>query len=158
MRLLAAIRNWMRLCKFCKTNYWWTFQFYFAIFNFMKIIIDDQIKEVKSGYARNFLLPQGKAVPATAQAIKELEAKKKKILEELKNLKLIIRPEKIGERGKLFGAITATDIQKALKEKGIKIAKKNLAIENSIKELGDYKASISFGGGQKQDFLVSVCR
>jgi len=131
----------------------------------MKIIIDDQIKEVKSGYARNFLLPQGKAVPATAQAIKELEAKKikleakkKKILEELKDLKLLIRPKKIGERGKLFGAITATDIQKALKEKGIKIAKKNLAIENSIKELGDYKASISFGGGQKQDFLVSVCR
>lgn len=130
----------------------------------MKIIIDGQIKEVRAGYGRNFLIPQGKALLATGQAIKELEEKKKKLetkiaklSKKFKNLKITIKA-KAGESDKLFGAITSKDIQEKLEESKIKIARKAIQLDKPIKKIGEYKIVINLGEGQKQSFSLSVAR
>ncbi len=114
-----------------------------------------EVKEVANGYARNFLIPNKKAVLATKEEIikieeqKALEAQKaeeelvqfQKIATQLDDLEVEISV-KIGEEGKLFGAITANQISEKLKELGFKIKKEQIKLENPIKELGEYEANI----------------
>jgi large subunit ribosomal protein L9 len=115
----------------------------------------DQIIEVKDGYARNFLIPQGIAKEATPQVLKELEQKRlaeerrkqrqRERLEELKK-KLskvsITINVKTGEEGKLYGAVTTIDIAKALKEEGFEIDRHAIILEEPIKELGVYQVPV----------------
>lgn len=130
----------------------------------MKVIIKDEIKEVKAGYARNFLIPKGMAILATKEAILELEEKERKILEKVKKLTKKFKDLKIkikvktGKDEKLFGAVTKKDIAKKLKEKKIKISQKAILIDKPIKKVGEYKIEINLGQGQKQSFLLVVVR
>jgi large subunit ribosomal protein L9 len=114
----------------------------------------DQVK-VRAGYARNFLLPQGKAVPVTVANRKQVEAlKKARGLREAKELdgaqalaKQIEKAGiaiavKTGEGGKLFGAVTANDIHDKLVAAGITVEKRRIHLGQPIKTLGKHEVKI----------------
>ena len=116
----------------------------------------DQIVDVSDGYARNFLFPQKKAVPADAKATNELknkeEARQFKINEDRKAASALA--EKInaveieiimghGADGRLYGSVTAKDIAEELKRKvGADIDKRKISLADPIKAYGNYQADV----------------
>ena len=129
-----------------------------------------EVKEVKNGYARNFLIPKGLVKPATKEAMawletqKEIEEKKaeselKKIQETASNFdgQEIIIPVKIGkEKDQLFEAVTAQKISEKLKELGFSIKKNQIELEEPIKELGEYPVKIRFEHNLEAEIKVIV--
>ena len=119
-----------------------------------------EIKEVKDGYGKNFLVAKGFAKVATNEVIeawKEEQEKKAKekaaqvsYLEELKkkieSANLVIS-KKLGANGSLFGAITNTDVADTLKKSGIEVDKKLIHIDHAIKATGSYEADVKLGHG-----------
>ncbi|MDD3386471.1 MAG: 50S ribosomal protein L9 [Candidatus Pacebacteria bacterium] len=116
------------------------------------------IKEVSSGYARNFLLPNGFAIIADKDSLKNLEEKKKieekKIEEKNKenektikeiNSKEIKIETKIGDEGQLFESINEQKISEKLKELGYNIEKNQIKIDSPIKHIGEYLVEIKLG-------------
>jgi large subunit ribosomal protein L9 len=114
----------------------------------------DQVK-VRAGYARNFLLPQGMAMPLTQANRKRIEAlKKARALREAKELDgaqalakqiekaAIAIAVKTGEGGKLFGAVTTNDIHEKLNAAGIAVEKKRIHLGQPIKTLGKHAVNI----------------
>ncbi|MCF7689758.1 MAG: 50S ribosomal protein L9 [Cephaloticoccus sp.] len=114
----------------------------------------DQVK-VRAGYARNFLLPRSIAVPVTSSNRKQVEAlKKRRAHREAQELtgaqelgkKLEVASlafaVKTGEGGKMFGAITATDIHAKLVEAGIEIDKKRIHLHTPVKTLGKHTVKV----------------
>lgn len=130
----------------------------------MEVILQEDVKSlgkagevvaVKEGYARNFLLPQGKAIPADVQNLKALEhhkkalsgrqAKLKKQREELaqkiQGLSLTIR-RKAGEGDKLFGSVGSKDIADALRAENIFIDKREIHLPEPIRQLGIFEIPV----------------
>ncbi len=114
-----------------------------------------EIKEVKKGYANNFLLPKKLVYPYRAQYIKLIETekiskqrqaeKKQKALETLKEKLSEVSctiSMKVGEDEKLFGSVTSQNIVDTLKEQGINIDKKQIILEEPIKKLGVYHVTV----------------
>jgi large subunit ribosomal protein L9 len=116
----------------------------------------DDVVKVKNGYGRNYLIPQGMAMLATPSAKKmhaenlrqrsHKEAKKREDAQDVAN-KLGSVELKIGAKtsstGKIFGSVNTIQIAEALVEKGFDIDRKNITLnEDSIKEIGSYKATI----------------
>jgi len=114
----------------------------------------DQVK-VRAGYARNYLLPRGIAVPLTSSNRKQVEALKKRRTvresEELTGAKeLSTRLEKTalafavktGEGGRMFGAITATDIHDQLTAAGFTIEKRRIQLATPVKTLGKHTVKV----------------
>jgi large subunit ribosomal protein L9 len=116
----------------------------------------DDLVTVKDGYARNFLIPQKKAIVATATAKKILaenikqrahkEARLKeeatKIAEQIVNKKISIGA-KTSSSGKIFGSVNTIQLAEAINKKGFEIDRKQITIpEDSIKEVGTHKAKI----------------
>ena len=116
----------------------------------------DDIVEVKNGYARNYLIPQGYAIMATPSAKKQLEEKlrqqahkEKHLIEEAKKLAeklqaLSVRIfAKAGKAGKLFGSVNNADIAEFLKEAGFDIDRKYIIVPGgNVKRLGKYVAKV----------------
>ena len=116
----------------------------------------DDIVKVKNGYARNFLIPQGKAVIATISAkkilsenIKQKAFKQEKEIKDANTLaKKIQKVEvkiksKVGSGDKLFGSVNAQNYIDALKNSGVELDKKQVILPGkTIKRLGQYDASI----------------
>lgn len=111
---------------------------------------------VKDGYARNFLIPQGIAVPATegnkkkvAEAKKAAERKEEKKIAEARELSKKIEqipctiPVKVGEEEKIFGSVSAQEIADFLKKEGFNIEKRDVDLEEPIKQLGVYNIKIN---------------
>ncbi len=111
---------------------------------------------VRPGYGRNFLLPKGKAVSATASKIAEFEARRaeleqaaaEKLLaaqtraEVLNNLSVTVT-HKAGDEGKLFGSVGTQNIADALTEAGAKVEKHEVRLpEGAIRQVGDYEVDI----------------
>ena len=129
-----------------------------------------EVKEVKNGYARNFLIPNGSAKPATKEAVVWLETQReieeKKSEKELKKTQEvastfdgqeIIIPVKIGkERDQLFESITAQKISEKLKELGLEIKKNQIELPEPIKELGEYPVKIKFEHNLEAEIKVIV--
>lgn len=127
-----------------------------------------EIKEVSDGYARNFLIPQKKANPATEKLIKwakEEEEKRikiekeelsvqQKIAEKIDGKEFVIKVK--AEKGKLFGAVDEKEILNILIKQGFKIEKENIKINKSIKEIGKHEIGLKFkhGIGAKVYVLV----
>ena len=118
-----------------------------------------QLIEVAEGYARNFLLPKGLAVLATADAMNTMRLQEKakakadaeakaaatEIAEKLKGLQVKVS-SKGGEGGKLFGAVTGREIAAALKEQhGVDIDSKKLVLDEPIKSFGSYQVKAKLG-------------
>jgi len=130
---------------------------------------EGDLKEVKDGYARNFLLPTGAAVLADKGAIANWErhrdqreererafrADAEATAHKLRELTLEI-PVKAGERGRLFGAVTSHQVADAINRTGIEIDRHALHLRQPIKALGDYKVDIRLMPGVDATVNVSV--
>ena len=127
-----------------------------------------EVVEVKTGYARNYLIPQGYAVAATASALKQHEEtlrqrahKEAKLVADAEALAAKISAvevklsAKVGESGKLYGAITAAQVAEALAEKGFEVEKKNVTVPE-IKETGDFEAKVKCYKGVFATVKVNV--
>jgi len=114
-----------------------------------------EMLEVKEGYARNFLFPNGLAVEASGGALKQheeqqktVERRKAKEKEEaealgakLKGLTITLR-HKAGDEGRLFGSITSAEIAEALKKQGLELDKKKIHLDDPIRLVGQHSVSI----------------
>ncbi len=110
---------------------------------------------VKSGYARNFLVPRGLAIPATRSNQRQIESLRKhraereakelaaaqELMEKLKALSLVI-VVKTGEGGKMYGAVTNQDIISRISENGINVDRKQVQIPAPIKSIGDHTVGV----------------
>ena len=115
----------------------------------------NEMVTVKPGYGRNFLIPQGYAILATASAkkahaeiMKQKSHKDSKILAEAQELGTKLEASsvkivtKVGEKGKIFGSVNTIQLSDALKAEGIEIDRKSLKIKNEpIREIGSYEAT-----------------
>ena len=130
----------------------------------------DDVVKVKPGYARNYLIPQGLAVMATASAKKAMEEKKRQAAhkqefikqqaqeeaEKLNDLKIVIETL-AGADGKLFGSVTTIQVANKLKEKGYEIDRKTLTIDE-IRATGEYKGIIHLHKEVKAEINIEVVR
>ncbi len=130
----------------------------------MKVILKEDIKglgnggeliEVKDGYARNYLIPQGLVLPATSKNIKQIEHDQAVIESRLKKLRVSAQSvaeriaatsctiaKRVGENNRLFGSVTSKDIEEALREEGILISRKSIQLAEKIQALGVYEVPV----------------
>ena len=144
----------------------------------MEIILKDDIEglgykndivKVRKGYGRNFLIPKGLAIIAN-EANKKVQADNIRqaahIVEKIKNDALTLAdsmkgivleiPAKVGESGKIFGAVTALQIADALKLRGFDIDRKKINFQDKIKELGEYTATLDLHKEVKHEIKFRV--
>ena len=129
------------------------------------------IVNVKPGYARNFLFPNGIAVRSSKRNIALAEEQKKTLQKRLDreskvNQELIAQLAKVevsievevGEEDKMFGSVTNLDIHKALTEKDVKINRQSILLDQPIKTLGVHNVPIKLSSGEKQEIKVYVIK
>jgi large subunit ribosomal protein L9 len=130
----------------------------------------DDIVNVKDGYARNFLIPQKKAMAATASAkkvlsenIKQRAHKEEKLIAEANKIaeQIVNKKVKIGAKtstsGKIFGSVNTIQLAEAINKKGFEIDRKQIKLpEDSIKEVGKYVAKIKLHKKVVVDFEFEV--
>ena len=144
----------------------------------MRIILQKDVKNlglagdivsVKKGYARHFLFPKKWAIPFTEGSAAEarhrqelIEAKKKKALSSrqklvktLKDVELSFTKE-ADNKGHLFGSLTVFEISKALQQKGFEVDKRAIKQDLPIKNAGEYKVLLDFGGDVKTEIKVNI--
>lgn len=145
----------------------------------MKVILKQDVKsqgkkgdliEVSDGYANNFLLPKGLAIPATKQALNELEGKKgaeqykrnmeeqkaQNIADRMKDIKVSLKA-KAGKEGKLFGSVTSKDVADALKSQfNITVDKRKIDLPDGIKTCGIREVKVTLYTGVVGTFKVEV--
>lgn len=130
---------------------------------------EGDMKDVKDGYARNYLFKNRLAVEATPANIKMLEKKLAEIKEREKTRvkdaqgigeavsKVVLTlTKKAGETGKLYGAITSQELVDALKEQGVEIEKKQLDMKEPLKELGTHEIKVHLYKDVRSSFKVIV--
>jgi large subunit ribosomal protein L9 len=114
-----------------------------------------ELVRVSDGYARNYLLPRKKGVLATAASLQAVERAKhlsqhreerseqeaRELAQRLAEVSVTVR-KPAGEGGKLFGAVTSADIEKALREQGIAVDRKKIVLAEPIKNVGAYTVSL----------------
>lgn len=117
----------------------------------------DDVVEVKSGYGRNYLIPQGKAVIATESALKilaenqrqrahklaQIKAEAEAAAAALEGVKLTIGA-KTSSTGTIFGSVNSIQIAEALEKLGHNVDRKIIEVKESVKEVGEYTATIKF--------------
>ncbi|MDG1669175.1 MAG: 50S ribosomal protein L9 [Opitutae bacterium] len=124
---------------------------------------------VRAGYARNFLLPRKQALPITQankkhveSLLKAREAREQKEFENARELSekigkiSIAIAVKTGEGGKMFGAVTASDLIDRLKEEGVELVKKQLGLAQPIKDLGSHSATIKLHADVEAELKFEV--
>ncbi|MFK7975929.1 MAG: 50S ribosomal protein L9 [Halioglobus sp.] len=127
--------------------------------------------DVKAGYGRNFLIPQGKAVPATAGNVADFEARRAELEaaaadvlaaaqargDSIEGLDTVIIPANAGDEGKLFGSIGTRDIADAITAAGVEVDKSEVRLpEGALRELGEYEIAIQVHGEVTSTVAVSV--
>ncbi len=146
----------------------------------MKLILKEDVEklgsagdlvDVKPGYGRNYLIPQAKAVLATEGAIKQFENLKreaelraeltveaaKELATQLNATSLTI-PVKVGEDDKIHGTVTNIQVADALEERDIIIDRRKITMDQDIKTLGEYTATIDLMGDLKPQVKVWVVK
>ncbi|HSI91192.1 MAG TPA: 50S ribosomal protein L9 [Adhaeribacter sp.] len=130
----------------------------------MEVILKDDVKglgfkndivTVKPGFGRNYLIPQGMAVMAdksnkkivaenirqAAHKADKIKADAQAIADQIGDMTLEI-PARVGESGKIFGAVTTLQISESLKNKGIEVDRKKISFDSEVKNAGEYTATI----------------
>lgn len=115
----------------------------------------DDVVEVKDGYGRNFLIPQGKAVVATPSALKVLAENQRQRAHKLAKIKAdaealaaklaevsLTIGAKTSATGTIFGSVNSIQIAEALEKLGFEVDRKAIEIKEAVKEVGNYKANI----------------
>ena len=133
----------------------------------MKVILLQDVKgkgkkgqmiEVSDGYARNFMLPKKMAIEATADAINTMKMNDKatqeriarekaaalEVSKKLRELTLVVKA-KGGGAGRLFGAVTNAEIAAALEKQGVKLDKRKIVLNETIKNVGTYTVTCKLG-------------
>ena len=127
--------------------------------------------DVKPGFARNRLLPEGLALRASKKNIALIEEKKrvvenskkredasqKDLLSRLSKAEVTIEAQ-VGEEDKMFGSVTATDIQKSLREKGLVIDRNTIMLDAPIKSLGIFHVKVQLSAENECDIKVYVIK
>ena len=145
----------------------------------MKIILRQDIEKlgqkndiltVKTGYARNYLIPKGLAVQATDSALKihnenlkqrahkeeKIRGEAEKLAQKLAGVKLVIGA-KVSSAGKIFGSVNTIQLAEALNAKGYEVDRRNILLgEDAIKEVGSYKAVVKLHRDVKVDLEFEV--
>ena len=131
----------------------------------------DQIIEVSDGYARNFLIPKGLAIPADAKSMNDVKnredsrlhkietekAAAKEIAAKLETITVKITSQ-AGSDGRLYGSVTAKDVAEALqKQHGITIDKRKLALTDPIKAFGTYNTEVKLYTDVVGKVKITVC-
>jgi len=127
------------------------------------------VVKVADGYGRNYLIPQGLAVPANPANMKQLEAEKEAYLKKAKVIRekadadaaalnevSLSFKRKSGDDGRLFGSVTSHDIEEALKAKGITVLKRDIHITHPIKALGESTVEIKLHHDVSATIKVTV--
>jgi large subunit ribosomal protein L9 len=127
------------------------------------------VKEVKNGYARNYLIPNGSVKPATKEALKWLEMQKeileKKAEDNLKKVEgtvsavdglEVIISVKTGDQDQLFEKITAQKISEKIKEMGFEVKKNQIDLEKPIETIGEFPVKLKFEDNLEADIKVIV--
>jgi len=127
--------------------------------------------DVKAGFGRNYLIPQGKAVPATEANTAEFEARRSELeaaaaqalgaaesrAEAINALGLISIAANAGEEGKLFGSVGTRDIAEAVAAAGCDIDKSEVRLpEGALRELGEYEIAIQLHGNVAAAVAIAV--
>ncbi|MCP4676738.1 MAG: 50S ribosomal protein L9 [Deltaproteobacteria bacterium] len=146
----------------------------------MKIILREEVPNlgqpgavvnVKPGYARNYLIPQGLAAPATSRNIgmmdhqlkviqRQIDAAKaeaEQVKARLEELSVTVSKPS-GENDKLFGSVTTRDIEAMLAEENVTVDRRRIIIPEPIKSLGVYTVQIKLHGGETADLKVWVVK
>jgi large subunit ribosomal protein L9 len=127
------------------------------------------VKKVKPGFARNYLLPRGLAVVADKRNLRQMEHEKRviaekrerslraarSVAEKLAAARVTIRA-RAGEEGKLFGSVTNIDIEKALAAQGFNVERRRIRLDEPIKMLGEHRVPIHLGVGVDCELTVIV--
>jgi large subunit ribosomal protein L9 len=130
-----------------------------------------EVVNVKPGYARNFLLPRGHALKATASDVKRVEHEKRVIAARTAKLAKEAQAEadtlskvsvsisrSVGEEDKLYGSVTSRDIADALGEQGVKVDSKKIHLAEPIKSLGMTEVQVKLGRGVNATVKVWVVK
>lgn len=144
----------------------------------MKIILTEnitslgeigQIVNVAPGYARNYLLPQGLALKATGENVRELEHRKRilalkrekvrqemlSVAEKLNRVKIVLN-RKVAEEDKLYGSVSVVDIAHVLEEQGFDVDRRNIQLEQPIKQLGEYTVPVRMSSDVTANIKVVI--
>ncbi|AZQ12045.1 MULTISPECIES: 50S ribosomal protein L9 [Shewanella] len=132
--------------------------------------LGDQVS-VKAGYARNFLLPQGKAVVANAENVKVFEARRADLeaklaadlaaatarAEQVAALEAVVIASKAGDEGKLFGSVGTRDIADAVTAAGVELAKAEVRLPHgALRTTGDFEVEVQLHTEVKAVVKVTV--
>ena len=130
-----------------------------------------EIVTVKDGYARNYLLPKGLAYPATEGNKKKIAFEGERIAKQAAAEKTAAEgeavriadvhltfPVKVGEEDKLYGSITASDIQRKLEELGIHVDKRKIDLHEPIRDLGEFRVGIKIHPEVRPEVRVTVVK
>ena len=146
----------------------------------MKVILKEDIPklgrmgktvDVKPGYGRNYLIPQGKAILATSKNLKALEHERMLIQRKADLLRkdaeglagkisglTITLTRKVVEEDKLYGSVSVSDISQALEEAGVEIERKSIKLVDPIKSLGEFKVPIKVYDTVTAELTVQVLK
>ena len=130
----------------------------------MKLLLKEDVRglgicgdevDVKDGYGKNFLIPNGQAIVATPKNLKQFNHQKNIVQARLKKVKIsaeaqaqkigkvvCIFKKKAGDNGKIFGAVTTQEISESLRGHGIELDRRKLQLKEPIKSLGDFEISV----------------
>jgi len=127
------------------------------------------VVEVARGYARNFLIPKGKAMEANPGNLARFESQKAKIFQQVERGKeaalafaarlsevVLTIPQRVGEGGRLYGSVTNAVIAQTLENKGFDIDRKQLELDEPIKQLGSYQIAVRLAPEVKAHIQVEV--
>jgi large subunit ribosomal protein L9 len=131
--------------------------------------LEGDVVKVKAGYGRNYLLPQGKAVAATAENLAILEENKaaieasrakdqkaaEKVAKKISGLEVVIE-QLAGDDERLFGSVTNADICAKLAEMSVQLDKRQILLNDPIKTLGENKVTVKVGFNVTADINVKV--
>lgn len=130
-----------------------------------------EVVKVKDGYARNYLLPKGLAYPATEANKKRIAYEGERLVKQQAAEKSAAEAEaakladvqlsfamKVGEEEKLYGSVTASDIQRKLEELGIRVDKRKIDLHEPIRELGEYNVGIKIHPDVRPEVRVTVVK
>jgi large subunit ribosomal protein L9 len=130
-----------------------------------------EVVKVKDGYARNYLLPKGLAYPATEANKKRIAYEGERVAKQRAAEKTAAEseatrlaevhltfPVKVGEEEKLYGSVTAGDIQRKLEELGIHVDKRKIDLPEPIRELGEFRVGVKIHPDVRPEVRVTVVK
>ncbi len=146
----------------------------------MKVILREDVEslgklgaiiKVADGYARNYLIPKGLAIEASVKNVRLLDHEKRGVaqraekerkkaeamLDKFKGLICTVA-RRVGKQDKLFGSVTTKDIEKALRDQGVGVDRKNIILEEPLKSIGEFPAKVRLYPGIVADITVAVVK